>query len=221
MVLDLGLIGTSYIKILQAVFRLSSQNARSKALGTCAAHICTILVSYTPALNKRMPLHGKLSSEDSYKYSDVRECDKDYVQPKYTESHEETIDLVDSNIFCCQLHDGHVLTITKTLLILKPRVRELLYHRHRKQRKFNSRLQLQLQPQNSILFCYLKKKKEQREEEEICEIWAEISGDQQNIINPPVYGVKTKQIRDQSIALFFPNKTISEIKIFKYKLMLK
>lgn len=50
MVLDLGLIATSYIKILQAVFRLSSQNARSKALGTCAAHVCTILVSYTPAL---------------------------------------------------------------------------------------------------------------------------------------------------------------------------
>uniref|UniRef100_A0A9L0JKP7 G-protein coupled receptors family 1 profile domain-containing protein n=1 Tax=Equus asinus TaxID=9793 RepID=A0A9L0JKP7_EQUAS len=36
MILDLGLIATSYIKILQAVFRLSSQNARSKALGTCA-----------------------------------------------------------------------------------------------------------------------------------------------------------------------------------------
>ncbi|ELW63706.1 putative olfactory receptor 52P1 [Tupaia chinensis] len=50
MVLDLGLIATSYVKILQAVFRLSSQNARSKALGTCAAHVCTILVSYTPAL---------------------------------------------------------------------------------------------------------------------------------------------------------------------------
>uniref|UniRef100_A0A8C0NPP6 Olfactory receptor n=1 Tax=Canis lupus familiaris TaxID=9615 RepID=A0A8C0NPP6_CANLF len=50
MVLDLGLIATSYIKILQAVFRLSSQNARSKALGTCAAHVCTLLVSYTPAL---------------------------------------------------------------------------------------------------------------------------------------------------------------------------
>lgn len=50
MVLDLGLIATSYLKILQAVFRLSSQHARSKALGTCAAHVCTILVSYTPAL---------------------------------------------------------------------------------------------------------------------------------------------------------------------------
>ncbi|XP_007957452.1 putative olfactory receptor 52P1, partial [Orycteropus afer afer] len=50
MILDLGLIAISYFKILQAVFRLSSQNARSKALGTCAVHVCTILVSYTPAL---------------------------------------------------------------------------------------------------------------------------------------------------------------------------
>ena len=50
MVLDLGLIATSYLKILHAVFLLSSQHAHSKALGTCAAHVCTILVSYTPAL---------------------------------------------------------------------------------------------------------------------------------------------------------------------------
>ncbi|XP_015274564.1 PREDICTED: putative olfactory receptor 52P1, partial [Gekko japonicus] len=48
--LDLGLIAASYSMILHAVFRLSSREARSKALGTCAAHACTLLVTYVPAL---------------------------------------------------------------------------------------------------------------------------------------------------------------------------
>lgn len=49
--------------------------------------------------------------EDSYKYSNVREYDKDYVKLQYNENHKETIDLVDSNIFCCQLHNGHVFAV--------------------------------------------------------------------------------------------------------------
>lgn len=50
-------------------------------------------------------------TEDSYKYSNVREGDEDYIKSQYDESHKQTIDLVDSNIFGCQLHNGHVLTV--------------------------------------------------------------------------------------------------------------
>lgn len=49
--------------------------------------------------------------EDNYKYPDVGECDEGDVKSEDTESHEQTIGLVDSNIFCRQLHDGHVLTV--------------------------------------------------------------------------------------------------------------
>ncbi|XP_067414737.1 olfactory receptor 52P1-like [Emydura macquarii macquarii] len=47
---DLTLIGLSYGLIILAVLRISSKKAHRKALNTCTAHICVMLLSYTSYL---------------------------------------------------------------------------------------------------------------------------------------------------------------------------
>ncbi|XP_067394290.1 olfactory receptor 52N4-like [Emydura macquarii macquarii] len=48
--LDLTLIGLTYGLIIRAVLRISAKKAHQKALNTCTAHICVMLMSYTPFL---------------------------------------------------------------------------------------------------------------------------------------------------------------------------
>ncbi|KYO18315.1 olfactory receptor 52K1 [Alligator mississippiensis] len=48
--LDLMFIGLSYVKILGTVLSLASKEERAKAFGTCVAHVCAILVVYTPVV---------------------------------------------------------------------------------------------------------------------------------------------------------------------------
>ncbi|KAM9170818.1 olfactory receptor 52D1-like [Pangshura tecta] len=47
---DLTLIALSYGLIIKAVLRISSKKAHLKTLNTCTAHICVMLMSYTPSL---------------------------------------------------------------------------------------------------------------------------------------------------------------------------
>ncbi|KAI5931144.1 Olfactory receptor 52B4 [Manis javanica] len=49
-VLDIVLIFFSYVLILQAVFRIPSQEARHKALNTCSSHVCVIILFYGPGI---------------------------------------------------------------------------------------------------------------------------------------------------------------------------
>nr|XP_023968899.2 putative olfactory receptor 52P1 [Chrysemys picta bellii] len=46
--LDLTLIALSYALIIRAILRISSKNAHQKALNTCTAHLCVMLISYPP-----------------------------------------------------------------------------------------------------------------------------------------------------------------------------
>ncbi|XP_075703978.1 olfactory receptor 52K2-like [Rhinoderma darwinii] len=63
--LDLIFIICSYVLILRAVFRLASREARFKAFGTCASHICAMLSFYIPVVlstvvyrfGKNVPIH--------------------------------------------------------------------------------------------------------------------------------------------------------------------
>ncbi|XP_075119134.1 olfactory receptor 52D1-like [Leptodactylus fuscus] len=48
-VVDLFLIGMSYVSIVRAVMALSTLTARRKTFSTCVSHICVIILLYVPA----------------------------------------------------------------------------------------------------------------------------------------------------------------------------
>nr|XP_020823432.1 olfactory receptor 52I1-like [Phascolarctos cinereus] len=72
---DVTFIATSYSLILQAVFNLSSQDARFKALSTCGSHVSVMVLYYLPAMvsiymawlgQDMVPLHTQVLLADFY-----------------------------------------------------------------------------------------------------------------------------------------------------------
>ncbi|XP_068952855.1 olfactory receptor 52I1-like [Petaurus breviceps papuanus] len=72
---DVSFIATSYSLILQAVFRLSSRDARLKALSTCGSHVGVMVLYYLPGLISHyvewfgqdvVPLHTQVLLADFY-----------------------------------------------------------------------------------------------------------------------------------------------------------
>ncbi|XP_036599771.1 olfactory receptor 52I1-like [Trichosurus vulpecula] len=73
--IDVILIAVSYSLILQAVFRLPSQEARVKALSTCGSHVCVMVLFYLPGIlsiymawlgQHVVPLHTQVLLADFY-----------------------------------------------------------------------------------------------------------------------------------------------------------
>ncbi|XP_068920854.1 olfactory receptor 52I1-like [Petaurus breviceps papuanus] len=72
---DVSFIATSYSLILQAVFRLSSRDARLKALSTCGSHVGVMVLYYLPGMISHyvewfgqgvVPLHTQVLLADLY-----------------------------------------------------------------------------------------------------------------------------------------------------------
>ncbi|XP_075830785.1 olfactory receptor 52K1-like [Microtus pennsylvanicus] len=66
-VLDMLLLGASYSRILQAVFKISSGGARSKALNTCGSHLLVIFTVYSSTMSSSIVYRmARAASQDTH-----------------------------------------------------------------------------------------------------------------------------------------------------------